>query len=198
MEACADSSFVCKNELEHLLETLASASSPIDPQVLADLLSQAITVNDLERWIVFDQAVYARNRVALLPNAEVIVMCWRSGQMTPIHDHKGSACAVKVIKGIATEISYRESNSKALVPTTSTRSFEGEVLHSFDEDIHQMGNLEDSFSDLVTLHVYSPPLKGMTFFDQHQAFFADYGSLFKKVSERLLQPVSHIEIDRKS
>ena len=31
------------------------------------------------------------------------VMCWRNGQRSPIHDHKGSSCAVRVLRGTLTE-----------------------------------------------------------------------------------------------
>jgi cysteine dioxygenase len=37
----------------------------------------------------------------------------------------------------------------------------GSVIGSFDEQIHQMGNLRAAGDDLVTLHVYSPPLLHM-------------------------------------
>ncbi|MBK8271190.1 MAG: hypothetical protein IPK83_23895 [Planctomycetes bacterium] len=53
---------------------------------------------------------------------------------------------------------------------------EGQVCGSQDADIHQISNLQPGSADLVTLHVYSPPLMVMgtySLLDQSVGEFAD-------------------------
>ena len=45
-----------------------------------------------------------------------------------------------------------------IVPTLTRRLEEGSVTASQDDDVHQMSNLQPAGADLVTLHLYSPPL----------------------------------------
>ena len=187
MKAPIDSASRACTRLDALLSLLSGARAPLDSVALTKALGDPVSLHNIAPWVSFDPNVYARNRVQLFPHAEVLVMCWRPGQLTPIHNHAGSACAVQVIAGIATEITYRQSNSNVLFPTSSAHFASGAVLSSFDEDVHQMGNLEGSGSDLVTLHVYSPPLHGMTIFEQSQTFFAGYEDLFNNVSRRVSQ-----------
>ena len=33
-------------------------------------------------------------------------LCWRNGQRSPIHNHRGSNCGVKVLRGVATETTF--------------------------------------------------------------------------------------------
>src|SRR5205807_7632445 len=34
------------------------------------------------------------------------VLCWRNGQRSPIHDHRGSSCGVRVLRGTMTETQF--------------------------------------------------------------------------------------------
>src|SRR6185503_7709656 len=45
---------------------------------------------DYESYRMFTPRKYARNLIARSEYAELLLLCWRSGQRTPIHDHGGS------------------------------------------------------------------------------------------------------------
>ena len=45
---------------------------------------------------------YQRNLVRAGERYHLWVLCWGNGQRSPIHDHTGSACAVRIIEGTAT------------------------------------------------------------------------------------------------
>ena len=49
-----------------------------------------ITADELRPHVGFKEGAYARHRVYLCEHAELLVLCWRPGQRTPIHDHNGS------------------------------------------------------------------------------------------------------------
>ncbi len=62
------------------------------------------------------------------------------------------------LAGAASETLFKR-NAAGLIYATSTRHLsEGAVCGSQDSDIHQVSNLQDDGEDLITLHIYSPPL----------------------------------------
>lgn len=143
-------------------ETLNDFTGPIP---LDDLLRWLQTVDmasfDLERYVRFHQNHYLRNLVHEGPAFHALLLCWRPGQRSPIHDHAGSACGVKVLSGKATETLFDRAPNGMIYPTCSRTLESGEVCASQDADIHQVSNLQPVGSDLITLHVYSPPLLSM-------------------------------------
>jgi cysteine dioxygenase len=87
-----------------------------------------------------------------------LVLCWRSGQRSPIHDHRGSACAVRVIRGAATETIFEMTEEGRVFETRTRQLAEGFMCATEDLDIHRIANDQPAGSDLITLHIYSPPL----------------------------------------
>ena len=134
---------------------------PID-DLVARLDDDAISAHNLADYIQFSDEHYSRNLLAHGPQFYALVMCWKPGQASPVHDHKGAACGVRVIQGVATETSYRWQG-KQLVEDAVTSMQAGEVCGSFDEDIHQIRN--NGSENLVTLHVYSPYLDNINLYD---------------------------------
>src|SRR2546423_1301874 len=61
---------------------------------------------DYEPYRLFARRKYARNLIARSSFAELLMLCWRSGQRTPIHDHGGSVGVVMLIEGLLTETMY--------------------------------------------------------------------------------------------
>lgn len=184
------------SKLSDFIADLISYGGPIPPAALSAKLKAAdLTLADIKDWVQFDSEVYARNRIAISSNVEVIAMCWCSGQLTPIHDHRGSACAVRVMSGVATEIVYEHAPSGVLFPTSAAHIGSGSVVASFDSDMHQVGNLQGPDMPLVTLHCYSPPLKDMEMHDPSRAFFADYERTFKRCMNRSNSAVGEVISD---
>jgi cysteine dioxygenase len=97
------------------------------------------------------------------------VMCWRNGQRSPIHDHRGSSCGVRVLQGVLTETLF-DFAANGHVKARGSHDFEpGDVIGGEDSDVHQVSNLQAASADLVTLHVYSPPLVFMGTYDMTSA-----------------------------
>ncbi len=137
----------------------------LDAQVRALELDLA----SLEPHALFNDHGYRRN---LLRNGDAyhaLVLCWRNGQRSPIHDHRGSSCVVRVMRGIALETTFERTRAGHLFSTGSRKLQAGLVCSSRDTDIHQISNIEPDGEDLVTLHIYSPPLMLMgTYSLMHQ------------------------------
>jgi cysteine dioxygenase len=132
---------------------------------------------DLADWIAFGASAYQRNLIHRTARFEVLLLCWRSGQRSPIHDHAGSTCGVRVIAGTATETIYAASPCGSLYPERSRRLGAGAVSVAHDADIHQMGNLAPPGNDLITLHIYSPPLSAMRIYSLSETTLADHDRL---------------------
>jgi hypothetical protein len=68
---------------------------------------------------------------------------------------------VRVLRGTLTETLF-EFAPNGLVKASFSRDFPvGSVIGSEDTDMHQVSNLQSGDADLVTLHVYAPPLLTM-------------------------------------
>ena len=120
-----------------------------------------ITLDDVRPFLLFGRQTYQRNLMHAGPGYQALILCWRSGQRSPIHDHTGSSCGVRVLTGIGTETLFERTDSGYVYATGSRRLECGEVCGSQDADIHQVSNLQPEGRDLVTLHIYSPPLMVM-------------------------------------
>lgn len=128
------------------------------------LCETELDLADLERFARFHPERYQRNLAHSGPAYQALVLCWRNGQRSPIHDHSGSSCAVKVMLGAATETVFEHAPNGMVYPTTSRRLEAGFTCASQDADIHQISNLQGDDANLVTLHVYSPPLMTMNMY----------------------------------
>ena len=125
------------------------------------LVESRVTLEDLRGYLHFEDRSYCRNLVAESPWFNVLVLCWKSGQRSPIHDHAQSVCAFKVLKGVCSEVAYDLQPDGSVRPARTRDYRAGEIVASHDSETHEVSNLQDGGVELVTLHVYSPPLKNM-------------------------------------
>ena len=129
------------------------------------LLELDICRGDIAPACVFGTRGYRRNTIARGEWFELLALCWRSCDCTPIHDHEGSSCAFKVIEGQGTEIRYERTASGLVCPIERRMLDAGTVCAAEDNDIHQVANMQAKGVDLITLHIYTPPIKQMGTYD---------------------------------
>lgn len=142
-----------------LIEQLKAQSTPPTLEQLNLWLSGVeISQLDLEPYIGFKEGNYWRHRVCRNEAVEMLVICWRPGQKTPIHDHNGSHGVVRVQQGLMWETIFAYDGEKGLCYDTGRECPTGTVTGAEIPDIHQLGNPEVSGQDLITVHVYAPPL----------------------------------------
>ena len=142
-----------------LIERLNSAATPPSlEQINSWLANVEIFDVDLQPYIGFKEGNYWRHRVCRNEAAEMLVICWRPGQKTPIHDHNGSHGVVRVHTGLMSETIFAFDSDKGLRHDSDRECTMGTVTGAAVNDIHQLGNPELSGQDLITIHVYAPPL----------------------------------------
>ncbi|MCH8829064.1 MAG: cysteine dioxygenase family protein [Planctomycetes bacterium] len=144
--------------LSEMLDSLDLFSEQISLDRLASHIKHlAVDWSDLSGSVRFDRARYQRNLLRAGEAYHALLLCWKPGQRSPIHDHRGSNCAVRILRGTATESSFLTTEQGLVYPTGSRDLQEGTQCASASADIHQVSNLR-SDEDLITLHIYSPPL----------------------------------------
>ncbi|HEX8845887.1 MAG TPA: cysteine dioxygenase family protein [Pyrinomonadaceae bacterium] len=142
-----------------LTETLAALrTAPALADLNEWLLRVQVTEADLRPYRFFKPGTYARHRVFRNEFAELLVLCWRPGQRTPIHDHNGSYGAVRICEGVLWETVFALNDAHKLYYRSAREWGPRQVTGADVPDIHQLGNPEVSGQDLVTLHLYAPPL----------------------------------------
>jgi cysteine dioxygenase len=169
-------------QLAELISYLDSLQSRADLATLTGMLC-ALHVSrcDIAPCCVFGSRGYKRNTITESPWYELLALCWHSGDATPIHDHQGVSCAFRVIEGTGTEIRFRPTASGLICPAATIEMQPGYVCAADDADIHQVANMQAPGCDLITLHIYSPPIKKMNTYD-----FAN--SIGNDVSDRYAKP----------
>ena len=156
------------NDLQAMFRYLDGLTGRPDVARLTEELSCFdVELSDLTEHLHFSPATYKRNLVRAGPHYHAWLLCWKNGQRSPIHDHHGSACVVRVLRGTLTE-TLCEFAPNGHVKACFSRDFEeGSIVVSEDTDMHQVSNLQAGDADLVTLHVYAPPLLAMNTYTLH-------------------------------
>ncbi|HMO13480.1 MAG TPA: cysteine dioxygenase family protein [Pirellulaceae bacterium] len=145
--------------LSQLFAELDRHDCPLSLDELQNILAQLdVTPADFADAWHFDDSTYCRNLIRKTKAYEALLLCFEAGQRTPIHDHRGSACGVRIIAGTAVETIFDRCEDGWLFATSSTALQCPGVVGSYDSDVHQLSNLQPAGGRLATLHIYSPPL----------------------------------------
>lgn len=141
-----------------LIDTLRSykARIPVD-ELRRHMELNPVVIEDVKEYLQFADDKYARNSIFRNEYFEMLCLCWKSGQRSPIHDHKGSNCCVRVLQGTITATDFE------LVPSGYIKAVRSADLQPYrvtgleSADIHQMSNLQAAGRNVATLHVYTYP-----------------------------------------
>ena len=152
---------------------------------VSEMLS-AVEATDraLAPFLNFQDDRYTRNLVRRTPLFDVIVLCWRPGHITPIHNHDGQRGWVRVVRGALEEVAYETSTPESPQPTEDACHFlksgklsettrgvvhasEAVVTVDTERAIHRLGNPAPAGGEnAVSLHVYSKPHDTCLIFDE--------------------------------
>jgi cysteine dioxygenase len=102
-------------------------------------------------YIQFDETTYKRTPILQTSEYEVILICWKAGQQTPIHDHPSIGCTLKVLKGCLLETDICPDTLQPLLQRELSASSIG--FKQGSNPLHTLKALEDS----ISLHLYQPP-----------------------------------------
>lgn len=144
-------------------------------QGVVERLQQA--PGELDPYLNFSSSGYTRTQFYSGPLYEILVLCWRAGQASPIHDHASSICSMAVIQGTCSSEVFRlrgdekgegpgEGEAAKLEPGATASCGAGQVVTVEGSDIHRISNRDHGGEDLVTIHFYLPPIRSIRCFDE--------------------------------
>lgn len=146
--------------LDALTETLASlTSAPTQKELDALLRRLKLEPEELSGHLKFKPNTYTRHRLFRSDLCEMLVLCWLPGHRTAIHDHNGSYGAIRICEGAMAEEIFRLNEAGEVEFETMHARAAGEVTGTDVPDIHRIGNAEQNAEQMVTIHVYAPPLR---------------------------------------
>ncbi len=160
---------------EFVLEMMQIPSKELRVDQLKSLFTRLDLRDELiQEHIHFCADGYARNLLCRTPRFDMLVLCWKPGHQTTIHDHCGSMNVTRVFRGTLTsrtfEIADRPCEDRANLRTPIEETMGTASVALVDRTgIHQLANTSEE--DLVTIHVYAPPLKEITVFYPHSGKF---------------------------
>jgi cysteine dioxygenase len=116
----------------------------------------------IEPYCFFKDAHYTRNLVARTDTFELLVLCWKAGQVSPIHNHHSQDCWMFIVDGILEETLFHadpvplEEDRVRLTLTKKTSQGYGHFFYINDTlGLHQVGN--GGSPEAISLHLYSLP-----------------------------------------
>jgi len=96
---------------------------------------------EVEQYCKFSKSHYTRNMIAKSDEFVLVLTCWNSTNQSPIHDHNGSKCWVKMLSGKLTETHYTLTpNAESWCKSESKTLHAGSVYELEETVIHSMKN----------------------------------------------------------
>lgn len=128
--------------------------------------------SDWKEFVHFDLNKYTRNLIGLGKDDRfgLMILAWGPGQKSPIHDHDGSHCIMRVLKGNLVETLYNKcgqgmdsdssfEESEHYSKTRETKLITGETAYINDKiGWHRVSNAS-IHETAVSLHLYAPPIE---------------------------------------
>ncbi len=159
-----NSGTVCSNSIDRLTNGLKAQPRHTSLSGRMRLIENyPVSWTDVERYVHRDPDHYHRKIIETNNVFQLLILTWLPGQKSPIHNHRGSQCVVRVLSGKAIETVYHPRADQTFSYSASSY-VDGTTIGGEDADIHTLENSKASRQDLVTLHVYFPPLKQMDLF----------------------------------
>ena len=140
------------------MRSVAAVMAPLEPEVLAQVAASLVDESrsvplppgDHRRWV----------HLVATEDYDAWLIAWPSGAALGMHDHGGSSAAVRVLVG---ELEERHCDIDHAADVRVRRLRAGEGVRFGPEHVHALRN--DGSIEVLSVHVYSPPLGQMSYFD---------------------------------
>jgi len=143
---------------EAVKEVIRAASAEperLTPGALCERVARE-TERHLDR-VQFSTQRYMRHPILFWDDWEIMLIAWESGQVTPIHDHRGVMGGMAILSGALREERFDTPDSRPALFETRTRP-EGDLSDIGPTTLHR---LAPTTARAVSLHIYRPPLRTM-------------------------------------
>ncbi|MFT4758581.1 MAG: cysteine dioxygenase [Paraglaciecola sp.] len=154
------------SSLPDFLKKLKETPSKDFPALLDNLDVSADDFSDHGSWC---EDHYKRNHILKNDRYEVILICWETGQTTPIHDHDGENCWVYFVDGQFSETIYSMKDKMKVL--AENEMLPGSVSYMTDASgLHSIKNTTKGRG--MTLHLYANPIQKCRVFNKTKNTFS--------------------------
>lgn len=155
--------------INDLITALAEGERTTYNHIIHSLKIKADAFKSFAFW---SDKCYTRNCIEDNEKFELILICWCAGQATPVHDHDGEECWVKVIDGEFKETIYKpdEAGEMNIVKTAISKQNDITYMRDF-MGFHTLENIAKKKS--MSLHLYAKPIRKCRVFDLESKIFID-------------------------
>lgn len=123
---------------------------------------EATAFNTYASW---SNDCYTRNCIVDSEKFELILICWREGDQTAIHDHGGEECWVKTIEGEFKETIFKKDEKGELKAVKTTISKPNDITYMKDfMGFHRLENISKKRG--ISLHLYAKPIRNCNVFNE--------------------------------
>ncbi|MGG4167607.1 cysteine dioxygenase family protein [Rossellomorea vietnamensis] len=149
-----------KERIKNRLDELSHPSTKELKQVLQSL---NIRLEDLQPYLESPEGKpYYRKLLYQNEAVELLVMNWSDMECAP-HDHGDSKGWIQVMDGTSVNTIFEVKDNNLPQELFDREYREGSFFFAPKKGVHKMK--KGSTGDLVTLHLYSPPIQGMMVYD---------------------------------
>ncbi|WGG46863.1 cysteine dioxygenase family protein [Rossellomorea sp. DA94] len=148
---------------ERIKNQLDGLSHPSTKELKEVLQSLNISLEDLQPYLESPEGKpYYRKLLYQNEAVELLVMNWSDMECAP-HDHGDSKGWIQVMDGTSVNTIFEVRDNKLPQELFDREYREGSFFFAPKKAVHKMK--KGSAGDLVTLHLYSPPIQGMMVYD---------------------------------
>jgi len=135
-------------QLKKELQIIFGEEEKIKNKTIFDLLKK-YNSDDWQKYAIFDEKEYKRNYILKSELFDIIVICWKKGQETKLHNHPEKWCYFKVLKWELQENLYeaKTGNLKITILKKDAIKYEHDSI-----GIHKVIN--NSNSEAAWLYIY--------------------------------------------
>ncbi len=165
------------------IEDLVTTLFREDSANYADILRRLnLPLSKFDPFCSWSSNSYTRNCIEENEEFELILLCWEAGQCTPIHDHGGEECWVKVLQGSFKETVFKVTDQMALKQVSSGVANEGDVTYMVDfMGYHRLTNQSPHRG--MSLHLYAKPIRTCKAYDEELKEFVNKDLVYNTVFE---------------
>jgi len=148
-----------------------------------------IPASEVERFAHWDPDRYTRNCIARNDQFELLLLCWKPGDKTPIHSHNEQRCWVHQVSGTLNEKLFKEADNGDLQLLNTHKLREGDIAYMDDSmGFHTLHNATDHRA--ISLHLYVAPIEECRIYDNENEAFKNKELVYDSVNgKKLKQPV---------
>jgi cysteine dioxygenase len=159
-----------QNSIQSVDELVSALSEGERTEFAKIIQSINFSLDEFEFFSSWSDECYTRNCIVENEKFELILLCWEEGQMTPIHDHGGEECWVKVIQGEFKETVYKMDETGELNLVKSSIAKTDDITYMIDfMGCHRLENIHAGRS--MSLHLYAKPIRNCQLFDEDSKTF---------------------------